>query len=194
MNAKYEGLSVPPSLKDICEVGKHSYADGGSPNIVLHKDGMSKLIIGSFVSIGPCCNIILGSEHRTDFVSTFHFSNRFDNVAHINGVATKGDIVIGSDVWIGGYVTILSGVTIGHGAVIGAGAVVSKDVAPYTIVAGNPIREIRKRFLDTQIDALLKIKWWELPDDMIHGVVPLLMGTNVDEFISRMVDVRSSDE
>jgi len=189
VNAKYEGMSVPDSLKDICKVGKHSYSDVGSPNIILHKDGIGKLIIGSFVSIGPFCNILLGSEHRTDFVSTFHFSKRFDNVAHINGVATKGDIVIGSDVWIGAYTTILSGVTIGHGAVIGACSVVSKNVEPYTIVAGNPIREIRRRFFDFQIDELLKIKWWDLSDDQIQEIVPLLMDTDIDAFITRMKQI-----
>ncbi|WP_290378876.1 DapH/DapD/GlmU-related protein, partial [Paramuribaculum intestinale] len=52
-------------------------------------------------------------------------------------------VTIGDNVWIGGCVTILPGVTVGHGAVIGAGSVVTKDVAPHTVVAGNPAGVIR---------------------------------------------------
>ncbi len=55
------------------------------------------------------------------------------------------DIAIGSDVWIGAFAIILPGVHIGDGAVIGAGAVVTKDVPPYTIVAGNPAKKIGER-------------------------------------------------
>lgn len=52
-------------------------------------------------------------------------------------------VTVGNDVWIGGSATILPGVTIGDGAVIGAGSVVTRDVAPRTVVAGNPARVIR---------------------------------------------------
>lgn len=55
-----------------------------------------------------------------------------------------GEVIIGNDVMIGANTTILPGVTIGDGAVVGAGSVVSKDVAPHTFVAGNPLQEIKK--------------------------------------------------
>lgn len=182
MKVKYDGMVVPDELKEICTVGKYSYADGGSPNIILHTIH-SKLTIGNFCSFGPHCNIFLGSEHRTDFVSTFPFSNIFEDVPIIESAKTKGDVVIGSDVWIGAHVTILSGVTIGHGAVIGACAVVAKDVAPYSIVAGNPIKEIRKRFSMQQIEKMLEIQWWEWGDEKIQNAVSMLMGNEIDRFI-----------
>jgi acetyltransferase-like isoleucine patch superfamily enzyme len=47
-------------------------------------------------------------------------------------------------IWIGVNSTILKGVTIGEGSVVGAGSVVTKDVPPWTIVAGNPARVIRE--------------------------------------------------
>jgi maltose O-acetyltransferase len=52
---------------------------------------------------------------------------------------------IGDRVWIAYRAIILPGVTIGEGAVVGAGSVVTKDVEPYTIVAGNPARVVNKR-------------------------------------------------
>ena len=50
--------------------------------------------------------------------------------------------------WIGAGAIILNGVTIGDGAIVGAGAVVTKDVEPYTVVAGNPARKIKDVIVD----------------------------------------------
>ncbi len=61
----------------------------------------------------------------------------------ISGIEAK-EIIIHDDVWIGLNSVILKGVTIGEGAVVGAGSVVTKDVPPYTVVAGNPARIIRE--------------------------------------------------
>jgi acetyltransferase-like isoleucine patch superfamily enzyme len=67
---------------------------------------------------------------------------------------------IGNDVWIGNHVFVMDGVTIGHGAIIGAGSVVTKDVDPYTIVAGNPARAIRDRFETRMVERLMRLRWW----------------------------------
>ena len=80
----------------------------------------------------------------------------------------KGDIVIGNDVWIGYEAVIMVGVTIGDGAVIGARAVVTKDVPPYTIVGGVPAKPIRRRFPEDVISDLLKIRWWDWPEEKIQ--------------------------
>ena len=56
--------------------------------------------------------------------------------------------MIGNDIWIGARVTILPGVHVGDGSVIGAGAVVTKDVEPYSIVAGNPAKKIGSRLTE----------------------------------------------
>jgi carbonic anhydrase/acetyltransferase-like protein (isoleucine patch superfamily) len=98
---------------------------------------------------------------------------------------SKGDTVIGNDVWIGRSARVMSGVTICDGAVIGAYSVVTKNVCPYTIVGGNPAREIRKRFSDQQIAALLAIKWWNWPIEKIVECVDELSDPDVDLFIAR---------
>lgn len=75
----------------------------------------------------------------------------------------RPQITIGNDVWIGANTIILPSChAIGNGAIIGAGSVVTKDVPPYTIVAGNPAKIIRMRFNPKQIKFLEESKWWEL--------------------------------
>lgn len=66
-----------------------------------------------------------------------------DPIERSSGVEFARPITVGSDCWLGGGVIVCPGVTIGDGAVVGAGAVVTKDVAPYTVVAGNPARKLR---------------------------------------------------
>ncbi len=169
--------------KDRCTLGRYCYGD---PILHFYEGPISRVSIGSFVSFGADVNIHVGGEHFTEWISTYPFCVMFDDVPKIECVKTKGDVVIGSDVWIGTGVRILSGVTIGHGAVIGAGSVVAKDVTPYTIVAGNPIREIRKRFTEEQIQRLLNIRWWECSDELIDKWVPLLMSRDIDASIAFM--------
>ena len=76
--------------------------------------------------------------------------------------------------WIGQNAVILPGVYIGDGAIIGANSVVGSDVAPYTIVAGNPAKLIRKRFDDELIDLMLRFKWWDKSIEDINGLIPIL--------------------
>ena len=73
--------------------------------------------------------------------------------------------------------TVLPGVKIGDGAIIGANSVVTKDVAPYTIVGGNPIQLIRPRFEPEVIQALENLAWWNKDIEWITANVPKLMQT-----------------
>ena len=91
----------------------------------------------------------------------------------------KGDTVIGNDVWIGQNAVILLGVHIKDGAIIGANSVVGSDVEPYTIVAGNPAKPIRKRFDDELISLMLKWKWWDKTIEEIDALIPILTSSDL---------------
>ena len=91
----------------------------------------------------------------------------------------KGDTIVGNDVWIGQNAVILPGVHIGDGAIIGANSVVGSDVAPYTIVVGNPAKFLRKRFDDELIDLLLAFRWWDKPINEINQLIPVLTCSDI---------------
>ena len=155
--------------------GKYSY---GAEGIRLRswREG-ANCYIGSFCSIAKSCTIFLGGIHLTDCATTYPFG-------HINKdtfptgsdrhPATKGHVIIHNDVWIGENTTLLSGIEIHNGAVITNGAMVTKDVPPYTIVGGNPAKQIRARFPDEIIDELNRIEWWNYPINNINRAIPLL--------------------
>ena len=132
-----------------------------------------KLIIGKFCSIACGAKFIFNSaNHTLSSFSTYPFPIFFEEWGlNIKDVAAawdnKGDIIIGNDVWIGYEAVIMAGVTVGDGAIIGTRAVVTKDVPPYTIVGGVPAKPIRKRFENEALDELLKIRWWDWPEEKI---------------------------
>jgi virginiamycin A acetyltransferase len=178
-------LSMNPKLS-MYSIGKFSYADQ-VPLVLADKyNPQATLIIGSFCGIGPNVTILLGLEHRPDWVTVYPFNRFMIEYNDLKGnPATKGSVVIGNDVWIGMNSLILSGVTIGDGAVIGACSVVTKNVDPYTIVAGNPAKVIRKRFDQETIDKLLEIKWWNWKMDRVKENMPLLLSNKIKEFIEK---------
>jgi acetyltransferase-like isoleucine patch superfamily enzyme len=157
----------------------------------LFPDCGAKLTIGKYCSIAEGVTILLGGNHRTDWVTTYPFNAMFGAFSSIGGhPQSRGDVKIGNDVWIGLDALILSGVTIHDGAVVGARSVVTHDVEPYTVVAGNPARECRKRFSDKQIAELVAIRWWDMPFEELTVSVPLLLSNRIDEFISSVKAMR----
>jgi acetyltransferase-like isoleucine patch superfamily enzyme len=130
--------------------------------------------IGKFCSIGPNVRCAWGI-HPTDGISTspvFYSTKRQcgSTFSDTDKVVEVLPIKIGNDVLIGMDVTILNGVTIGDGAVIGAGAVVSKDIPPYAVAYGNPIRINRYRFDQQTVQMLLKIKWWDFGTEALQEI------------------------
>ncbi len=169
---------------DLLSMGCLSY---GEPLVAVSAATPEHVHAGSFVSIGLDVMFLDGGNHNANWVTTFPLRIRLGLPGgHEDGQPfSKGDIVIGNDVWIGSYAHVLSGVTIGDGAIIGSRSVVAKDVRPYAIVVGNPAREIRRRFSDEQVDALLEIAWWDWPMSKIVDQVSELCGPDIDRFIAR---------
>lgn len=62
----------------------------------------------------------------------------------IQGYEVKGPTVIGDNVWCGVNVAVMSGVTVGRGSVVGSNSVVTRDVEPFSVVAGSPAKLIRR--------------------------------------------------
>ena len=148
------------SNNKIISKGKESYHNGD-----FTVKGKGILEIGSYCAIGNGVKVILSNHDFTKTCMQYSFYRKnFD----INPVSPSvKTTIIENDVWIGDNVIILPGVSIGTGAVIGAASIVTKDVEPYTIVAGNPARPIKKRFTDDKINELLNSKWWEWDSDKI---------------------------
>lgn len=180
-------INIKPTIKNKnIIVGDFTYfADTDFEKHVTHHYDFigDKLIIGKFCQIAVGVNFVMnGANHQMNAVTTFPFyifEGWKQKVPPLNKMPLKGDTMVGNDVWIGQNVTILPGVHIGDGAIIGLNSVVGSDVAPYTIVAGNPAKVIRKRFDNQLIKLLLKLKWWDKSIKEINELIPILEDNNL---------------
>lgn len=180
-------IYVKPTVKNPnIIVGDFTYiADNEFESHVTHHYDFNndKLIIGKFCQIASGVEFVMnGANHQMNAISTFPFYTLEGwemNPPTSKDLPLKGDTIIGNDVWIGQNAVILPGVNIGDGAIIGASSVVGSNVAPYSIVVGNPAKEIRKRFDDELIELLLKFKWWNKSIDEINTLIPILTNSNL---------------
>lgn len=164
-----------------CTMGKLSYTAPGCE--VFQPDILSpRLIIGSYVSIAANVTFLLERTggHRPGYVTTYTLQSLLPEDF---STEWHGDTIVGNDVWIGRGAMVLGGVTIGHGAIVGAGAVVSRDVAPYSIVVGNPARHVHYRFSEPVCKALLKTEWWDWPLNELRRVRHLLFSDSIEAFL-----------
>lgn len=174
-----EARVYAPYLLRNVQVGAYSY--------VAKNSSVTNCSIGKFCSIGPnfCCGLGI---HPTNGISTspmFYSPSMVNSISLVSApkVEESKHTTIGNDVFIGANVTVLDGVTIGDGAVIGAGAVVSKDIPPYAIAVGCPIRIIKYRMTAEQIAAMQRIQWWNWDDDRLQEVEKIF--EDIDGFIEK---------
>jgi acetyltransferase-like isoleucine patch superfamily enzyme len=132
---------------------------------------------GHHVTIGAYCSLAWDAEILVD------------PSAWPEGTASPDDprlrVELGHDIWLARRAKVLGGVRVGHGAIIATGAVVADDVRPYAIVAGNPAREVGRRFSDDQIEGLLEVAWWDWPEELVQARYRELCDSDIDGFIAR---------
>ena len=196
--------SVDPSakLKDAtlgayCEVGARTILQEvsmGDYSYVVNDAQITYTTIGKFVSIAAMTRINPGN-HPMDRATQAHFTYRAS--AYFPGEADDAEffdwrrahhVTIGHDVWIGHGAIILPGRNIGTGAVIAAGAIVTREVAPYTIVAGNPARVIRRRFPEDVAAGLTELAWWDWDHETLRQALPDFRKLAVEDFLSKYRD------
>lgn len=172
-------------------VGEYTYyddpdgAEDFERNVLYHFPFIGdKLIIGKFCAIARGVKFIMnGANHKLSGISTYPFyifGNGWEKVMPQPGeLPYKGDTIIGNDVWIGYDSLIMPGVNIGNGAIISSRSVVVSDVAPYSIVSGNPASLIRTRFDAEAVATLQRIAWWDWPIETITRHLNLIVEGDV---------------
>lgn len=171
-------------------VGDYSYASAFVPPDdwakhlapYLFPVSSEKLIIGRFCQFADGVLFITASaNHRYDGFSSYPFAV-FDGFGpdRPSLPAPGPDTVIGNDVWIGQGARLLPGARIGDGTIIGSGSVVGGEVPPYSIVAGNPARVVRRRFDEATIERLIALAWWDWPIDRILQNEAAICGADLE--------------
>jgi acetyltransferase-like isoleucine patch superfamily enzyme len=133
-------------------------------------------LLGGTISIGKYCQLgvdvaLHATNHPISYMTTYINKNLFDG--ELKRLKQENVIAIGHDVWIGHGVIIVGNVIVGNGAIIAAGSVVTKDIPPYTIVAGVPAKEVRKRFSDSIIQEIEALQWWDKSEAELEKIKPL---------------------
>lgn len=120
-------------------IGERSFVSGGSLLVAAER-----VEVGDDVQISWDVTIVDHDSHALDFElrreDVLEWGAGRKDWTHV----TVAPVKICDKAWIGFGATILKGITVGEGAVVGAKSVVTRDVAPWTVVAGNPAREIRR--------------------------------------------------
>lgn len=147
--------------------------------------------IGKFVNIASHVRVN-APNHPTWRATLHHFTYRADDYWPDAGREEgffdwrrEAPVTIGHDVWIGHGATILPGVTIGNGAAIGAGAVVSRDVDPWTIVAGVPAKPIRPRFADSVGQRMDRLAWWDWDHERLRAALDDFRALSAEAFLAK---------
>jgi chloramphenicol O-acetyltransferase type B len=137
---------------------------------------IDQLFIGDYVCIASETIILLGGNHthRADWFCLYPFEDH-----SVESYKSKGDTIIGDGVWLGIRSLIMPGIRIGEGAIVAASSVVTKDVEPYTLVAGNPAKIIKNRFDQNVTEKLLTLKIYDWSEQKMMALRPWLCASDI---------------
>ena len=147
--------------------------------------------IGKFANIAAFARIG-ATDHPLHTAACHHFLYRSDD--YWDGVGRDEAFFahrqfrtayIGHDTWIGAGAMIKPEVTLGHGAVVAAGAVVTKDVDPYTIVAGTPAKPLRLRQPLEIANRLIALAWWDWSHEALKDALPDFRAMKAEAFLEK---------
>lgn len=164
-------------------IGDYSYCDRYAD--------IANAEIGKFANIAAFTRIG-ATDHPLDTAACHHFLYRSQDYwddterdAAFFAHRHSRIAIIGHDTWIGHGAMIKPEVTLGHGAVVASGAVVTKDVAPYTIVAGTPARVLRLRQSAAIAERLIALAWWDWDHHALRAALPDFRKLSAEAFLER---------
>lgn len=172
----HEPVSITESeLGEWTEVRRHARlhdSEIGDYTYLMERVQLDHTTVGKFGNVAAA--VRLGpTNHPIERPTAHHFTYRagmYDLGNDDESVfewRSDHPVTVGHDVWIGHGAIVLPGVTVGNGAVVGAGAVVTRDVPPYTVVAGVPAEPIRRRFPESVAARIEATEWWHWEHDTL---------------------------
>lgn len=164
-------------------IGDYSYCDRYAD--IANADVGKFANIAAFTRIGA-------TDHPLHTASCHHFLYRSDDYwddadrdqAFFDHRRSRR-AMIGHDTWIGAGAMVKPQVTLGHGAVVAAGAVVTRDVPPYTIVAGTPAKPLRDRQPREVAERLIALAWWDWDHTRLRAALPDFRALTALEFLEK---------
>ncbi|MGF7005584.1 DapH/DapD/GlmU-related protein [Aminobacter sp. BE322] len=176
---------------EVSERSRISESSLGDYSYVMQDCSLWCTTVGKFSNIAAAvrCN---ATNHPTWRPTLHHFTYRasdyWDDAEHETDFfewRRSNAVTIGHDTWLGHGSTLLPGVTVGDGAAVGSGAVVTKDVAPYTIVAGVPAKPLRERFDRRTAERFQALAWWDWDHARLRTALDDFRNLSAEEFLEK---------
>lgn len=194
-----------PVIHDACQITDSrfgAYVEIGQGSRIAHSEfgdysycdryaDIANASIGKFANIASYTRIG-ATDHPLDTAACHHFlyrsSDYWDDAEVDEAFFThrrSRRATVGHDTWLGHNCMIKPEVIVGDGAVVASGAIVTKDVAPYTIVAGTPARVLRRRQPDTIAERLIALAWWDWDHARLRAALEDFRGLSAEEFLEK---------